>query len=52
MKRMRTSCSTRGSNAAAAPLGALAAGFGFMSLSSQEFPVAESKSLPPITVKY
>ena len=36
----------------AAPLGALAAGLGFVSLSiAQEAPVAESKALPPILVK-
>ena len=34
------------------PLGALAAGLGFVSLSiAQEAPVAESKALPPILVK-
>jgi catecholate siderophore receptor len=36
----------------AVPLGALAAGLGFVSLSiAQEAPVAESKALPPILVK-
>jgi catecholate siderophore receptor len=52
MKRKATPFSSSVSTPSTLPLGALAAGFGFVSLSvAQEVPVAESKALPPITVK-
>ncbi|MEQ1581500.1 MAG: TonB-dependent receptor [Steroidobacteraceae bacterium] len=52
MKRTHSSPSVHTGKSATAPLGALAAGLGFVSLSiAQEGPVAESKALPPITVK-
>jgi catecholate siderophore receptor len=51
MKRVGCTQTTAGT-AQVASLGALAAGLGFVSLSvAQEAPVAESKALPPITVK-
>lgn len=52
MKRTQSSRPVHTGMSATAPLGALAAGLGFVSLSiAQEGPVAESKALPPITVK-
>ena len=52
MKRTPNAGPQRVTRPATVSLGALAAGFGLASLSvAQEAPVAESKALPPITVK-